>query len=197
MASPSSLPILPPVDEPAGLNDNYILYWNNVALNLLRITVTLGGPLTGPPASARALGMVHLAINDAYFGITNDKKGDTYLSKDPKAPTDQQLPPVDDATVPKEAVSAAAVTVLKNLYATPSASIATATTLQLGQYIQNSIAAFGDLNSLGASYQFGVAVGKAIINLLGIKPGEPGFDQGNYSPEKGPYKFDDVSAASQ
>ena len=57
--------VLPPVGEPPEYNLNYILYWNHVALELNRLTHSVAGPQTGPPASARALGILHLAINDA------------------------------------------------------------------------------------------------------------------------------------
>jgi vanadium chloroperoxidase len=67
-----SLPALPPVVEDGtsrDFNKNYILFWNNVALDLNRLTHTIVGPQDGPPVSARALGILHLAIHDAYFGI--------------------------------------------------------------------------------------------------------------------------------
>ena len=65
---------LPPVDEPTEYAKNYILYWNAAALDLNRLTHTVGGPLTGPPLSARTLGMLHLSIHDAYFTIHPSSK---------------------------------------------------------------------------------------------------------------------------
>ncbi|MBM4256194.1 MAG: vanadium-dependent haloperoxidase [Deltaproteobacteria bacterium] len=50
-----------------------ILYWNDVALEANRVSHTNGkGEQTGPTLSSRALAMVHLAMYDAYAGITND-----------------------------------------------------------------------------------------------------------------------------
>jgi vanadium chloroperoxidase len=45
---------------------NHTLYWNYVGLELNRLTHTVGGPQAGPPISARALGMLQLAIHDAF-----------------------------------------------------------------------------------------------------------------------------------
>ena len=67
-----SLPVLPPVIEvgkPRNLNANYVLLWNNVALDLVRLVHSLSGQQTGPPLTARALGILHLAIHDAYFAV--------------------------------------------------------------------------------------------------------------------------------
>lgn len=51
-----------------------ILYWNDVALEANRVSHTeQKDPGTlGPPLSARALGIVHLAMYDAYAGVTNN-----------------------------------------------------------------------------------------------------------------------------
>lgn len=48
-----------------------ILYWNDVALEANRISHTNGkNEQTGPPLSSRALAIVHLAIYDAYIGVS-------------------------------------------------------------------------------------------------------------------------------
>ncbi len=50
-----------------------ILYWNAVALEANRVSHTNGeGEQTGPTLSSRALGIVHLAMYDAYAGIAKD-----------------------------------------------------------------------------------------------------------------------------
>ncbi|KAL9632501.1 MAG: hypothetical protein Q9204_003763, partial [Flavoplaca sp. TL-2023a] len=64
---PTTRPVLPPtVGEPPEFNTNYFLYWNNVALDVNRLTTSLSrGPNSDPPSSARALAIFHLAIHDA------------------------------------------------------------------------------------------------------------------------------------
>jgi hypothetical protein len=50
-----------------------ILLWNEVALEANRVSHTNGqGEQAGPPLSARALAIVHLAMYDAYAGVVND-----------------------------------------------------------------------------------------------------------------------------
>src|SRR5918994_783176 len=47
-----------------------IMYWNEVALEANRVSHTNGkGEQTGPPLSARALAIVHLAMYDAFAGV--------------------------------------------------------------------------------------------------------------------------------
>ena len=47
-----------------------ILFWNDVALEATRISFTSGtNEQPGPPLSARALAIVHLAVYDAYAGV--------------------------------------------------------------------------------------------------------------------------------
>ena len=182
---------LPPTEEPAEYNSNYILYWNNVALDLNRLVTTLSGPQNGPPSASRALGILHLAINDAYFSIKPDPKGvaNTYLSPNNADPT-MRLPNPLGAKDARQAVAGAANTVLLQLYTTRNASTANATTDQLSQFIQQAVNTFNP-DTLSSSYRFGVDVGTAMLNLLDIKPGEIGFNQDSYQPHPGKYKFDD------
>ena len=193
--------ILPPTSEPPEFNSNYVFYWNSVALDLNRLVTSIEGttnnpppaaPQNGPPSAARALGILHLAINDAYFAINPDKNGinTTYLSPDSPDPA-AKLPAVDGATDARLAVAGAANTVLASLYTTGSASIPFATTDMLTQFLKSSVSAFSKLDTLSSSYQFGVAVGQAMVNFLNIKPGQIGFDQDSYRPTPGPYKFND------
>lgn len=50
-----------------------ILYWNDVALEANRVSHTNGrAEQTGPPLSARALGIVHLAMYDAFAGVSGN-----------------------------------------------------------------------------------------------------------------------------
>ncbi|KAF7507607.1 hypothetical protein GJ744_010277 [Endocarpon pusillum] len=184
--------VLPPTEEPAGYNANYILYWNNVALDLNRLVVSLGGPQNGPPSAARALGIFHLAINDAYFAIRPDPTGraTTYLTPDNPNPA-FRLPAVGTANDARLSVAGAANTTLLQLYTTRSADVANATTDQLRQFLKQAADAFPNLDTLSSSYRFGVAVGRAMLDLLDIKPNEPGYDQDSYRPTPGKYKFND------
>ena len=193
--------ILPPTLEPPEYNTNYVFYWNSVALDLNRLVTSIEGttnqpppaaPQNGPPSAARALGILHLAINDAYFAINPDKSGvnTTYLSPNSTNPA-AVLPNLDGATDARLAVAGAANTVLSSLYTTGSTSIPFATTDMLTQYLKSAVSAFPNLDTLSSSYQFGVAVGQAMFNFLSVKPGQIGFDQDSYRPTPGPYKFSD------
>lgn len=176
------IPPLPKTGEPAEYNTNYILYFNNLALDLNRLSHSLASaPQGGPALSARVLGIVHLAIHDAYFAINPPADGafTTYLS---------ELPPLDGVSDARAAVAGAAITALETLYATPSPTTSTATTFALRQFIAKATDAFPDLDVRLPSYQFGVGVAKAILDLL-LYSGEPGADQGHYKPKDGPWKF--------
>ncbi len=90
-----------------------ILYWNDVALEANRISVTNGQKeQPGPTLSSRALAIVHLAMYDAYAGVrgnpvTPELDLSAYLSGLPT--------PGLGATV-ESAVAAAAHTTLSQLY---------------------------------------------------------------------------------
>ena len=57
-----------------------ILLWNEVSLEANRVSHTNGqGEQAGPPLSARALAIVHLAMYDAFAGVTNQAAGNTNL----------------------------------------------------------------------------------------------------------------------
>ncbi len=181
--------VLPPVQEPAEFNSNFVLFWNHVALEFNRLThsATISGPQTGPPISARSLGIFHLAINDAYFGIQNPSL--TYLRSDHADPA-YRLPPVLGATDARMAVNGAAITVLEREYTEPRPGVSSRATAELTRLLQDSIAAVEVLDALSSSYRFGVAVGNAITNLLEIGPDEPGSETGNYRPQPGRFRFD-------
>ncbi|WP_162235389.1 hypothetical protein, partial [Sphingomonas sp. Leaf226] len=56
-----------------------VFYWNFVALEMNRLTHSLSGPQTGPTMSSRALGLFHLAIHDAWFGLQTSPTFPPYL----------------------------------------------------------------------------------------------------------------------
>ncbi|KAL8726331.1 MAG: hypothetical protein Q9181_006090 [Wetmoreana brouardii] len=185
----SVLPILPPTGEPAEYNSNYILYWNNVALDLNRLTVSLfNGPNNDPPSAARALAIVHLAIHDAYFAIRPSTAFSTYLTTTGSDPS-TRLPTAPAGADARLAVAGAAATVLLQLYASPRQNTPNLTTQLLRQFIDGTTNAFPNLNALSPSYAFGKAVGQALLNLL--DQGAAPFDQDGYRPTPGRYKFDD------
>jgi vanadium chloroperoxidase len=177
------IPPLPSTGEPAEYNSNYILYFNNLALDLNRLSHSLlTGPQAGPALSSRALGILHLAIHDAYFAILPPADGSftCYLP---------QLPSLDGVSDARGAVAGAAITVLETLYATPSPSVATATTFAMRQFITKAVDQFHpNVDALLPDFQFGAAVARAILGLL-LYPAEPGAAQGSYRPKDGPYKF--------
>lgn len=176
------IPQLPKTEEPAEYNTNYILYFNNLALDLNRLSHSLASaPQGGPALASRVLGILHLAIHDAYFAIHPPADGAFTLYL-------QNLPSLNGARDARAAVAGAAITVLETLYATPSPTIATSTTFALKQFIAKAVDGFPYVDVLSPDYQFGVAVAKAILGLL-LYPGEPGAAQGNYRPKDGPYKF--------
>lgn len=73
-----------------------ILHWNEVATDANRTTHTTLAPseagVQGPAGSSRALAIVYLAMNDAYFSI-NPKPHGTYLD------------PADLPVIPSGAIS--------------------------------------------------------------------------------------------
>lgn len=87
-----------------------ILYWNDVALEANRVSHTDKDKeeQAGPPLSARALAIVHLAMHDACAGITNNPKLITpYLC---------DLPIADAGACIDAAIAAAAHATLSSLF---------------------------------------------------------------------------------
>ncbi|KAL8782076.1 MAG: hypothetical protein Q9213_005717 [Squamulea squamosa] len=187
---PPTRPVLPPtVGEPTEYyNTNYFLYWNNVALDVNRLTTSVSrGPNSDPPSSARALAIFHLAVHDAYFSIRPEALGTikTYLKTDETDPRKRLPAPPTNGDL-RLAVAGAAISVLRQLYATARPSTPTATTTILRQFIDERSTG---INALSPSYAFGLAVGQAMLNLLDQGPDV--FDQGIYQPTPGRYKFSD------
>ncbi|OQD79786.1 hypothetical protein PENANT_c044G00466 [Penicillium antarcticum] len=177
--------VLPPNKEDEVYNSNYILYWNYVGLELNRLThsESVTGPQNGPPISARALGILHLAIHDAYFTIKPATGFTTYLTIG--------LPAVQSADDPRMAVAGAAITVLEKQYTQPRAEVSHNATDQLSQLLKQWIDGFPCLDTLASSYRLGVSIGNAILDSLDIKINEPGAGQGHYRPQTGRFRFND------
>lgn len=184
---------LPPVSEALGLNAYPVLYWNHVGLEMNRITHSLNGPQGGPTLSARALGLLHLAMHDAYFSV---------LDVDTGAKPKTWLP---DAAVPSlpagfagllknanAAMTAAAITVLDHQYGNLPASMSTTARNTMAQMHMALIEGYvPHIDTLSLAYKHGVAVADLILDRLAIKPGEPGAGHKNYEPKSGRFFFRD------
>ena len=89
-----------------------ILYWNQVALDAAKEDYSTADPVKDPPQqrgptlTSRALAIVHLAMYDAYVGITG---GPTYLSY-------ATTPGTNHLTAAQTAVAAAAYLTLQTLF---------------------------------------------------------------------------------
>jgi vanadium chloroperoxidase len=209
-----SLPVLPDVIEDGGPRDyqkNCVLFWNNVALDLNRLTHSLSGPQGGPPLSARALGILHIAIHDAYFSLypatahPGNQLGniDPYLSATILGKADPKplggSPTIDQRrAAAKDAVAGAAITVLNKLYRNPEKrdlSVSTKTTLALGDFIDTAFQHYSEahhLNLRSGGYEYGIRIAVEVLTALEIKATEPGTDAGTYMPNSNePYFFDD------
>jgi vanadium chloroperoxidase len=132
-----------------------ILYWNDVALEANKVSHSNGkGEQTGPPLSARALAIVHLAIYDAFAGASGNGAGlAAYLPTLSAAPSPVSV----DA-----AVASAAHTALSALFpsqrATFDAKRSGANLTGSAEEIQNGT-------------MYGYTVGQAI---LADRSGDPG-----------------------
>ncbi|WP_170149750.1 vanadium-dependent haloperoxidase [Rhodoplanes roseus] len=203
------MPMLPKVEEEAGLNAYPVLYWNHVALEMNRITHSLGGPQTGPTMSSRALGLLHLAMHDAYFialGHNQTSNPPTYLattdvtsvldrtSKNYTGHRDGPSNPVVPGNLANAnlALTGAAVTILDLLYGRQSPNISVVASDTLRSALRRMIGDHGPyIDTLHPAHGLGVTVARAVFDLLGVKPDEPGADQGRYEPRQGRYCFRD------
>lgn len=191
---------LPPTGEPSYYNQNYILYWNSVGLDLNRLTHSLATlnqtcPQNGPPNSARCLAILHLAIHDAFFSIAKAnnpappfKIYDTYLGSAAGGPTLPVLPP--QAKNARLAVTGAAYTALSLLYA-PAMNYSTRATDELKTQLDLALTNFNitAANKVDPSYVYGANIAKVINDYLGLKG--PELSQDGYIPKDKRYYFND------
>jgi hypothetical protein len=135
---------------------DYVMLWNAVALELNRRDHT--GKMNaknqkGPTRSSRALAMVHVAMHDAFFGRPGALPPSSLAGL--QAPINTFLnvallsPPAANLTNEGAAVSAAAATVLSDLYP------------EFGALIDDALRGF-DFGS-NPGYAFGEKVGKAVL----------------------------------
>ena len=184
---------LPAIEESPGLNDFPVLYWNHVGLQMNRITHSLGGPQGGPTMSSRALGLLHLAMHDAYFatlGHTETSDPPTYLPDSVRPAKPAELTgTLDNANA---ALTAAAITVLDLLYGGSGSGISITARDTLSGALATMIAGYGPhINALSFAHEFGAEIANAILGRLAVKPGEPGADQGHYETKQGRFMFRD------
>ncbi|KAH8719247.1 hypothetical protein GQ44DRAFT_762117 [Phaeosphaeriaceae sp. PMI808] len=188
MATPQVPLPLPPVDEPAEYTKNYILHWNQAGLELNRLTHSVNGPQTGPPISARALGMLQLAVHDAYFAIRPSNTFSTFLTANHADP-EYRLPDLGGANDARQAVAGAAITLLSLLYLQGGPNISRNATAQLRLSIDRSSGMSpGGVDAASRSYVFGTAVATTIFSLLFHAPGASAE---GYHPTPGRFKFND------
>src|SRR5205814_1039015 len=148
-----------------------ILLWNEVALEANRVSHTNGqGEQAGPPLSARALAIVHLAMYDAYAGCVPAKLP-LYNEKALKP----KLPPT--GTSPDEAVAVAAKLTLSWLF--PSQ----------GPLFESVLAGITTAKQGDPAYDYGEAVFLALKEEREHDPGagsvtfKPSLERGKHRPD--------------
>jgi membrane-associated phospholipid phosphatase len=140
--SPPSLYLINFIQEKLTMTDS-ILFWNAVALEANRVSHSdpAKAEQTGPPLSARALAIVHLAMYDAYAGVENNAATfPRYLPAPPPPPA---------GTSHRDAVAGAAFTTLSALFKSQR------------DFFEAQLNCFDTGNP---SYQFGVKVGEAMLD---------------------------------
>jgi vanadium chloroperoxidase len=191
---------LPKIDESPELNGVSVLYWNHVGLEMNRITHSLGGPHTGPTMSSRALGLLQLAMHDAYFGALGHGAASNpppYLpDHDPVDPGDLAALPLRDPIwthgEAERALTAAAITVLDTLYKRGGPGISVLANKTLASSLAAMVEAYdGDIDVLGGPYRYGEEVAERILGLLAVQGSQRGADAGRYRPKDGPLYFRD------
>lgn len=163
-----------------------IFYWNWAGLELNRVSTGLQGPQGGPTLGSRALGLLHLAMHDAWFSVRGTRQ--PYLGK-LNASVGAGSRGLSPAAL---AMSGAAITVLNALYRGQSRTISRVSQERIVATLDTLIreAPF-DVDTLSTAYRHGQGVAGMILDRLAIRPGEPGADQGAYEPRSGRYYFSD------
>jgi hypothetical protein len=138
-----------------------ILLWNDVALEANRVSHTNGqGEQAGPPLSARALAIVHLAMYDAFAGCVNDPDLPLYYLPE----LQPHLPPAN--TPPEEAVAVAASLTLCWLFPSQESAF---------RRLRDAVTT----DETSDAWQFGVAVYNAV---KADREGDPGVGSATYRP---------------
>ncbi|HEX6903948.1 MAG TPA: hypothetical protein VF789_29825 [Thermoanaerobaculia bacterium] len=147
-----------------------ILFWNAVALEANRVSHSDPDKReqNGPTLSSRALAIVHLAMYDAYAGVVGGAGFPRYLTPPP--------PPPPTGASARDAVAGAAHTTLTGLYRAQK------------DYFDAQLACF-NTDPANQSYQFGQAVGQALLDL---RANDMDARDGGYkfSPDRGRHRVD-------
>ena len=166
-----------PVASILGNPSDPILYWNAVALEANRVSHSNGkDEQTGPPLSARALAIVHLAMYDAYAGILgNPADLPSYLGG-VDVPV---IAPGDVESAAAAAVAGAAHRSLSILFPSQKTFFDTV----MNQLVNQPI------NPFPSARQYGVAVADKIMK---DREGDPGTTDEGYQPsiERGRHRVD-------
>ncbi|QIR86485.1 vanadium-dependent haloperoxidase [Paracoccus sp. AK26] len=185
--------VLPKVNEKPGLNAYPVLYWNHVGLEMNRITHSLGGPQGGPTMSSRALGLLHLAMHDAFFATL----GHTETSDPPTWLPNAQRPPVPAGVAAtldsaNAALTAAAMTILDALYGRTGPGVSRLARETLEQMRTRMVADYPHhIDTLSPAHRYGIRIANLLHDRLAVAEGEPGADGLRYEPRLGRYYFRD------
>jgi hypothetical protein len=140
-----------------------ILYWNEVALEVNRVSHSNGlGENTGPFLSARALSIVHLAMYDAFVGVAAPAGMSPY----------QTLAPAAAGASPDAAVAAAAHATLVALFPGQRAALDR-------KLLDAGLSGPG----VDTGHDFGLL---AATTMLRDRAGDPGGSDSGYSPSQAP-----------
>lgn len=138
-------------------NQNYILYWNHAGLELNRLThsKTVFGPQQGPPISARALRILHMAIHNAYFTIHSPQTPDSFTTFLKSEGTSLNLLDLTGISDVKQAIAGAAITILEKLYSKYISDILKLGIKHLTERLNELKACFVGINAKLDSYKYG------------------------------------------
>jgi len=150
-----------------------VLYWNDVALEANKVSHTNGkGEQTGPPLSARALGLVHLAVYDAFVGTQAAPPFPPYLT----------IGPAPAGASTDAAVAGAAHAMLSALFPSQKSYFD-------ARHAQAGLS--GSAGSLDDGNAYGVAVTQALLADRAVKA-DPGVGDDGYAPSmaRGAHRVD-------
>jgi hypothetical protein len=149
-----------------------VLYWNEVAIEANRLSFTNLGPggsieQNGPTLGSRALGIIHLAMHDAYVGISRTSSFGFYLQNPPLPPPITGTPTIRHS---HSAIIGAAYTALVSLY--PSQVT----------FFNTKLNAITCLNISDPAFEYGCTVAREIVQL---RANDPGNSDEGYTPHAG------------